>query len=189
MKKIVVTLLLLSVNLATKAQEASVEKSFFGIQAGLFSIYTQYETKLSNSFSLRGEFGLEPGVTISRDSGNGRLFLSPVINLEPRWYYNLNKRQKNSKRIDNNSGNFVSLKTSFHPDWFSISSDSGKPIDLISDIVITPTWGIRRNIGKNFNYEVGAGIAYVKRLKEFESSYLSNDFFTFDFHLRIGYTF
>ncbi len=189
MKKIVITLILLSVNLIVKAQDASVEKSIFGIQAGLFSIYTQYETKLSNSFSLRSELGLEPGVTISRDSADGRLFLSPVINLEPRWYYNLNKRQKKSKRIDNNSGNFVSLKTSFHPDWFTISSNSEKPIDFISDIVIIPTWGIRRNIGKKFNYEVGAGIAYVKRLEEFDSKYIDDNFFTLDFHLRIGYTF
>ncbi len=44
--------------------------------------------------------------------------MTPVITAEPRWYYNLNKRVSKSKNIEGNSGNFISLKTSYHPDWF-----------------------------------------------------------------------
>jgi hypothetical protein len=70
--------------------------------------------------------------------------MTPVITAEPRWYYNLNKRVNKSKRIDGNNGNFISLKTSYHPDWFVISNYDN--INIISDISLVPTWGIRRNI-------------------------------------------
>ena len=61
--------------------------------------------------------------------------------------------------MDGNQGNFLSIKTSYHPDWFVISNYDN--INIISDISIIPTWGIRRNIGKHFNSETGIGYRYI----------------------------
>ncbi|WP_010521140.1 hypothetical protein [Aquimarina agarivorans] len=188
MKRKLLLILFLGASLMANSQNVSVENSQFGVQAIIISIYAQYEKKLTNLVTLRGEIGLEPGITAESDVDSRRLFLSPVLNLESRWYYNLNKRLKKSKRIDLNSGNFVSLRTSYHPGWFAISR-SNIPINVISDIVINPYWGIRRNLGKKFNYEVGAGVAFVSRLEEFSSRSIKNNFFIADLHLRIGYTF
>ena len=52
----------------------------------------------------------------------------------------------------------MSLKTSYHPDWFVISNVNN--VQIRSDISIIPTWGIRRNVGKHFTYESGIGIGY-----------------------------
>jgi hypothetical protein len=113
--------------------------------------------------------------------------MTPIITVEPRWYYNLNKREPKSKRIDGNSGNFISLKTSYHPDWFVISNYDD--VNIISDISVIPTWGIRRNIAKQFNYETGIGIGY-RYIFAKQAGYLENESdVTINLHLRIGYKF
>jgi hypothetical protein len=113
--------------------------------------------------------------------------MTPVITLEPRLYYNLNKRVKKSRRIDGNSGNFISLKTSYHPDWFVISNTEN--VSVISSISIIPTWGIRRNIGKHFTYETGIGIGYRYAYAK-QAGFLENESEgTVNIHLRIGYRF
>lgn len=144
MKRILFTIALCGMTLIAKSQTASVEKSTYGIQTGFLGIWAHNESKLTNSIALRTEIGFDSGIW-GGDFYDGTGFLmTPVITLEPRLYYNLNKRVKKSRRIDGNSGNFISLKTSYHPDWFVISNTDN--VSVISDISIVPTWGIRRNI-------------------------------------------
>ncbi|WP_010182128.1 hypothetical protein [Aquimarina agarilytica] len=184
MKKIIATLVFISVSFMAKSQNvkstSSVEKSLFGIQVGVLSIYALHEAKLSHSTTLRTELGLEPGVV----NDNDKLFFTPVINIEPRWYYNLDKRQKKSKRIDNNSGNFCSLKTKYHPDWFTISDQ--KNINFSNSLSLIPTWGIRRNLGKHFNYETAIGAGYIHY---FDKNNTDDNGLIINLHLRIGYSF
>lgn len=156
MKRILLTLAFCGLTLLAKSQNASVEQSTYGIQTGFLGLWVHNETKLSNAMVLRSEIGLDSGIW-GGDFYNGTGFLmTPVLSLEPKLYYNLNKRVSKSKRIDGNSGNFISLKTSYHPDWFVISNKDN--ISVISDISVIPTWGIRRNIGNHFNYETGVGM-------------------------------
>ena len=108
----------------------------------------------------------------------------PAITIEPRWYYNLKKRGKTGKNIWNNGANFLSLETSFYPDLFVISNESN--VDVASQIYFIPKWGIKRNLGKHFGYEVGIGAGYGTLL---ESKSSLDDGFTLDLHLRIGYNF
>lgn len=110
--------------------------------------------------------------------------MTPVISVEPRWYYNLEKRLSKSKSISGNSGNFVSLQTSYHPDWFVISNyDNLKTFNLIT---IIPTWGIKRNIGKHFTYETSIGVGYGY---QFRGEYDDVNGIAIDLNLRIGYRF
>ena len=107
--------------------------------------------------------------------------MTPVISVEPRWYYNLEKRLSKSKSISGNSGNFVSLQTSYHPDWFVISNyDNLKTFNLIT---IIPTWGIKRNIGKHFTYETSIGVGYGY---QFRGEYDDVNGIAIDLNLRIG---
>jgi hypothetical protein len=158
MKRILLTLVFCGLTLIAKSQNASVEQSTYGIQTGFLGIWAHNETKLSNSIALRSEIGFDSGIWGGDFYDGTGFLLTPVITLEPRLYYNLNKRVKKSRRIDGNSGNFISFKTSYHPDWFVISNTEN--VSVISDISIIPTWGIRRNIGKHFTYETGIGIGY-----------------------------
>lgn len=187
MKKTILTLALISLTVTVKSQNASVEKSVFGIQTGLFGIWVHNETKLTNQIALRSEIGFDSGIWGGDYYDKTGFLMTPVLTAEPRWYYNLNKRVSKAKRIDGNSGNFISLKTSYHPDWFVISNYDN--INIISDISIVPTWGIRRNIGKHFNYETGIGIGY-RYIFAKQAGYLENESeAVLNLHLRIGYRF
>lgn len=169
------------------AQNASVEKSTFGIQTGLLGIWGNCESKLSNSIALRSELGFDSGIWGGSFYSKTGFIMVPVITLEPRLYYNLNTRLKKNKNISNNSGNFISLKTSYHPDWFVISNYEN--VNIVSDISIIPTWGIRRSLGKSFNYETGIGIGYRYYFAK-NSGYTDNTSdAALNLHLRIGYSF
>ena len=187
MKKIILTLIFCGLTLIVTSQNTSVEKSTYGIQTGFLGIWAHNETKLSNQIALRSEIGFDNGIW-GGDFYDGTGFLmTPVITLEPRLYYNLNKRVSKSRRIDGNSGDFISLKTSYHPDWFVISNNDN--VSIISDISIIPTWGLRRNIGNHFTYETGIGIGYSYVFAK-QAGFLENkNEATLNLHLRIGYRF
>ncbi len=185
MQKITVVFSLFLVISTANAQYASVEKSTFGIQTGLLGIWGHNESKLSNSIALRTELGFDAGFWLNDLYDVNGFIMAPVITAEPRWYYNLNKRKNKSRRIDGNSGNFLSLKTSYHPDWFVISNIDN--VSVRSDISIIPTWGIRRHIGNHFTYETGLGIGYQHF---FSNQTISGDSqLTINLHLRLGYRF
>jgi hypothetical protein len=184
MKKIFV-ILFAGLALIAKAQEVSVEKSIFSVQTGLLGVWVQNEARISNKIALRSEAGFDSGIWGGTYYDKVGFLMAPVLTLEPRFYYNIEKRNLKSKRIDNNSGNFLSIKTSYHPDWFVISNQHN--ISIISDLSIVPTWGMRRNIGKHFNYEVGGGIGYQYVFGQ--KGYSKGSYVAYNLLLRIGYTF
>ncbi len=113
--------------------------------------------------------------------------MTPVIKLEPRWYYNLNKRVTKSKNINGNSGNFLTLQTNYNPNWFVISNYDH--LEVPNQISIIPTWGIKRNIGNHLTYETGIGIGYRYVLAK-RAGYIKNEEEeAFNLNLRIGYRF
>lgn len=187
MKRILLTSIFCGLSFIVTSQSTSVEESTFGIQTGFLGAWIHNEAKLSNQIALRSEVGLDAGIWGGDFYSNTGFLLAPVITLEPRWYYNLNKRKNKSRRIDGNSGNFVSIKTSYHPDWFVISNHDN--IRVVGDISIIPTWGIRRNVGSHFTYETGMGIGYVHYFAK-DAGYLNNEGETaVNLHLRLGYRF
>ena len=188
MKKAAFILTLCGLSLIAKSQNASVEKSTFGVQTGVLGLWAYNEVKLSNSIALRTELGFDFGIweTTYYDSYDSPFILTPVIVIEPRYYYNLQKRYQNSKRIDGNSGNFIALKTSYHPELALFNTDDAP---VVSDFAIIPTWGIRRNIGDHFNYEAGIGAGYSYTLAERAGYSEDESGFELNMHLRIGYRF
>ena len=140
------------------AQEVSVEKNLWGIQTLIFPLSVYNEAKLTPNIALRSELVWGFGWT-----GNGSYHdnsvqwaVIPYLGIEPRYYYNLNRRKQKGKRIDGNSGNYLSLYTGFQP-GFGITS---KNVDLFPVVYIVPSYGLRRNIGKHFNFEAAFGIGY-----------------------------
>ena len=191
MKKYIILYLVLGLSITINSQndatKESVEKSVFGVQTGFLGVWVHNESRLSNSIALRSEIGLDTGITGGDVYGNTSAFFVSVITLEPRWYYNLEKRKAKSRRTDGNSGNFISIKTSYHPDWFTINKPNN--VIFLSDISIIPTWGIRRNIGKHFNYETGIGVGYVHVFEKDNVILLDDPDVAVNLHLRIGYRF
>ena len=196
MKKIL-ALLFLGLNLNANCQTVGVEKTFFSIQTGLAGIWVNNETKLSNSIALRSEIGIEHDFFVGDQYAGAGFILQPVLTLEPRYYYNLEKRKSREKKTSKNSGNYLSLKTSYHPDWFVLNLDEN--ITKTADLSIIPTWGIKRQIGSNFTYEAGLGFGY--RIVYLKPNYYNGSSQNVDdvstnrnqytpyLHLRVGYTF
>lgn len=186
MKKIL-TLLALSLLMHSNAQEGQLEKSSMGIQTGFLGVWLNNENRIAEKWVLRSEIGLDSGIW-GGDLYDGTGFLiAPVITVEPRFYYNMEKRNKKGKVTKNNSGNFISLKTSYHPDWFVISN---KDVNIISDISFIPTWGIKRSIGtSNFVYETGFGVGFQYIFYKSEGYSKNEANAILNLHLRIGYSF
>jgi hypothetical protein len=191
MKKILLSIVICSMVLMANAQttnsgnltstsKASVEKSIFEIQTGFLGIWISNEVRLSNAIALRSELGFAAQI-----NGAGFL-LTPMVTLEPRWYYNLKRRKAKSRRIDGNSGNFISLQTSYFPGGLAISSYGN--INIKPMLTISSLWGIKRNIGNHFNYEVAVGPGYTYRFPD-KYGYGESDDYSLNIFLRIGYRF
>jgi hypothetical protein len=186
MKKFLLTILLFSLAFLSKAQDASVERSTSGIQVGVLGIWAHNEARLTKDIALRSEIGFNTGILGRTPHRETWVFLTPMLILEPKLYYNLNQRSLKSKDISGNSGNFFSLRTIYLPDWFVISNYDN--INVLNQVSVIPSWGMRRNIGRHFNYETGFGFGY--RHVFTKSGYRNNTGYgVFDLRLRIGYRF
>ncbi len=184
MRKIQIILLTLIPTLVF-SQQASVEKQIFEAQIGLFGVWGHYEHSVQRTTSVRYEIGLDNGWFL--DSDNTVFYLAPALSVEPRFYYNFDKRISRSKRIKNNSGNYLSMFVRFHPNWFIISNK--KLAEVVPDISIIPSWGLKRCIGENFNFELTAGLGgryYFAKNNGYTSNYWEMDW---NFTVRFGYTF
>jgi hypothetical protein len=168
------------------AQDASVEKSIYGLQTGILGIWAHNESRIADKFAIRSEVGFDAGFFGGgfSESNVGYVF-TPVLTVEPRWYYNLKKRDSKGRRTANNSANFFTAKINYHPDWFTISSDDRI---VFNQVAVIPTWGIRRVLGKHFTYEaaIGLGYRYTFRKNHGFSSNVGET--AVDLDLRIGYT-
>jgi hypothetical protein len=186
LRKFLVTLALFSLAIVTQAQDASVERSTSGIQVGMLGIWAHNEARLANDLALRSEVGLSTGITGGSLHRETWVFLTPMLILEPKFYYNLDKRNLKGKNISGNSGNFFSVRTIYLPDWFVISNSDN--INVLNQVSVIPSWGVRRNIGKNFNYETGFGFGYKHVFTK--SGYSNNTGYGIaDLRLRVGYRF
>ena len=160
-------------------EEASVEKSIFGIQAGIMGVWANNEIKLSNTIALRSEVGFEItnwriGNTFYR-RGDNTAFIPLVLTVEPKWYFNIKQRY-----AKNNTARFLSLMIRYHADWLMLSGKQP------SNIAIIPTIAGRYHLGKHFNCEIGGGMGYQHTFTSIEEK---KDDWAFNVVLRIGYVF
>lgn len=160
----------------------SVEKSIYSFQMGTVGAWFQNETKLSNTIALRTEVGLYTEIV----ARNG-FFMAPEITIEPRWYYNIKKRGRKKLNITNNSANFLTIKTNYRSSIFEISNYNSKRAE--DGISIIPKWGIRRNIGEKFNFELGIGVGYLSFINQKYFTISDSEGIIVDAHIRIGYNF
>ncbi|CAM4318520.1 hypothetical protein [Zobellia nedashkovskayae] len=187
MRKILLTLAFCGLTFIAKSQKQSVEESTYGIQTGILGVWGYNEAKLLDQVALRIELGLDSGIFGGTFYDGVGFLMTPVITLEPRWYYNLDKRVSKSKSIAGNSGNFVSLKIDYHPDWFVISNYSN--LRVVNQISLIPSWGIKRNIGNHFTYEAGFGIGYRFNFAKSAGYSRNQGEAAANLHARVGYRF
>ncbi|WP_109829310.1 hypothetical protein [Reichenbachiella versicolor] len=150
------TLLLLSFQ-KLHAQEATIEKSITGINVGLSGLSLSQEKRFTPTFSLR----LEAGTGYARMQGSNVWY--PYFAIQPRWYYNLEKRVSKTKNIRSNSGNFISTVVFYEPE--SVQKINNGTIRS-GFIFLGPVWGMRRQVGKRFSFEFSLGAGWYRRFNE-----------------------
>lgn len=170
-----------------KAQETVLEKSVFGVQTGILGTWIHHELLLQGPLVLRTEVGLNMGFWGGLRYGQNNYLMTPVLTLEPRYYYNIRKRIQRGDQVQGNAANFFALNSRYHPGWFVVSNEN---VSIIPDISIIPTWGIRRNFGdSNFNFETAIGFGY-QYLNYKHLGFANNEWdTTMNAHIRIGYRF
>ena len=141
------------------SENVSVEKSILSIQTGYFGTWVNHELKLHKKIALRTEFGTEYRLKFAIKQSFDSLKNQVSIFLEPKYYFNLVKRESKNKNIKNNAGNYISLRTNFN----ILNNLENEDVYFHN---LTPTFGIRRNITSHFNLELsfGYGISYSNSL-------------------------
>lgn len=181
-------LLLMMCGCLTQAQEiepktASVENALFAAEVGLVGFWANTEMKMAKHWALRTEIGAE-SFTVTYRNHDRETVLASVVSVEPKWYYNLDKRAKNGKKTEGNSGNAFSVKINYNPRFILIGDgDVPKP----NHLAVLPKWSLRRQYGKHFTLETGVGIGPIFYLGD-DNLYKHAETF-FDGMFRIGYTF
>lgn len=193
MKKYVVLgfILLSFLAKAQEVEKVSVEKSLNSMQLGLFSLSFQNEVRLDRKLTLRTEAGLSTGMSsIKYSTGETEksFLILPYINVEPRWFYGLDRRSRLGKNTQNNSSNYFSLLTSY---YFSRSAIvNTKDFEVPPLVQFIPEYGFRRSLGKKFFWEASVGVGYRHNFLDKRYTYTINENETvIDIQYKFGYIF
>ena len=167
----------------SKCQESGLEKNILGIQVGIIGIDFYNEYKLADKITLRSEVSLYPGVWGGSMYEKTGFMLHSGFTLQPKYYFNIDKRLQRGKNITNNSANYLSVQIRYIPDWLVISNYEN--IEIFNQLHFIPTFGIRRKFASNFNYEFKVGLGYGVSL---DKSYKFSGT-AFDLGFKLGYDF
>ncbi|GGG97807.1 hypothetical protein GCM10011416_14810 [Polaribacter pacificus] len=121
------------------------------------AIELEIPTGTYSTFSSAIGIGYGGGYPDLTFANSGFIYIiSPFADFQQKWFYNRNKRVTKNKTIDNNSGNFVSLRLITRGS--SIAENVSRSSDF--DFAFGPTWGIQRKYGKNFHLLFDVGPQY-----------------------------
>lgn len=110
--------------------------------------------------------------------------LQPVLSVQPRYYYNLKKRENKNLKTTNNSANFLAFDIAYNS---SLGNISNEDVHYYDSFAFSPIWSIRRNISDSkFVYEAGIGLSLFYYLK---SNTNQRTDLSPKFNVGIGYVF
>ena len=142
----------------TNMQKYAKTESTHIIDIGLINAGYTYEYAFAPKFTLNFGAGIAGSIGYaSSNLSDSQWFYSfhPYLSIEPRYYYNLQKRLNKNKKIDGNCGSFFAIQSGYVLKPFvqkNIYYD--KALGGIS-----PYWGLRRIWGEHFLFEFHAGLA------------------------------
>ena len=180
MPKYLLLPLLVLISVATYSQEEKTIQTEKVLRVNFLNPGAEIELPTGNysSFSAGlgvGYSGSYPNLT---SRANGIIYvIAPFVDLQQKWFYNLQKRERQGKTTSNNSGNFISGRiVSRGP---SIADNIYRTSDY--DWAIGPTWGIQRKYGENFHLLFDVGPQYYIGVEG------KSGFFPVMFQLNLGF--
>lgn len=120
----------------------------------------EYEMSTGKSSVISLGLGIGYSVSYPHSSlGDRSGFISsfnPFFDAQYKWFYNFDKREKKSLKINNNSGNFIAARILTRGESLFGNSNGTENIDF----AIGPTWGIQRVYGEKFHFLFDLGPIY-----------------------------
>ncbi len=141
----------------TKPNPANT-KSQWSLNTGLTNFGLGYEASMSRKTTIIFDAGIGWTRLIYKYQDSYSIdisFPAVYVSINPRLYYNLDKRVKKGKSISNNAANYIGLllKATTYP----IGQNYGPDV-LIGSSSIDLHWGIQRNLGKSWLIDIKTGI-------------------------------
>ncbi|MDR3286412.1 MAG: hypothetical protein LBT27_03100 [Prevotellaceae bacterium] len=167
MKNIITLLLLCACFQQVQAQndDAAFEKSMVKtesthiVDVGWVGVGYTYEYAFAEHYTISGGAGITgyAGYTSSDFFGNYWTYaFHPYVSIEPRYYYNLQKRVRKGKSIDGNTGSFLAVQGSYIFKPIKKHNVYGS----VSTFAVAPYWGLRRIWWNHLLFEFRAGLAF-----------------------------
>lgn len=150
---ILVSLLATQLTVAQNPANSDLQDNF-GINLGLINVGINYEKAFGETFSVNSIFEYSGGF-YSRLGGDLEYVIASSLSVEPRYYYNRNRRQNKGKNIDFNVGNFFAGDLSYAPIFGSISSNDN--VEVLDSFVAGIKYGLRRKVVQKLNFEFAFG--------------------------------
>lgn len=155
MKKIFLFLLSIGYGYSQNVSEPTDLK---GVKVGFVGVWVHYEKALNDKVTIDSQIGFVGGVFQGRGDSDLDFAFTSIISLEPRYYYNFERRNGLGKETKNNSANYFSLDASYIPNLFTSSNNSS--ISVAESFVLGPKYGLRRSISDLLTFEFAFGIGY-----------------------------
>lgn len=159
MKKAVFLFLFLSCTFSLTAQETITAHTEKVWRINFLNPGVELELPTGTYSTFSAGLGVGYGTSypdLDTSIGNGWIYvIAPFLDIQEKWFYNLNKRLRKDKNISHNSGNFFSARLLTRGP--SIKDNIRRTSDY--DFAVGPTWGIQRRYG-NFHLLFDAGFIY-----------------------------
>ena len=158
MKRIFILVIIVLLTIPTNAQEKENIKTVKVLRINFLNPAIELELPTGNysTFSSALGVGYGGGYPDLTYGGSGFIYIiAPFLDLQEKWFYNLEKRNRKDKTTENNSGNFISVRMITRGN--SIADNVYRTSNF--DFAFGPTWGIQRKYG-NFHLLFDVGPQY-----------------------------
>ncbi len=168
------------------------------VSIDLIGLHYAYELPIARKATIIGRIGANFGAAgYGNGGGNWRtgagvpwngdfLMIVPSIDIEPRWYYGLDRREEHGRDSYGNVGSFLSLKVqSRFPGY--ISDSNLKPMEGVT--FLSPAWGLRRVWRDHWLLEFSTGVRFGIAHKDYRLWNDRNALDYLDVNVRFGYSF
>ncbi len=126
----------------------------------IFPLGYAYERKIAEEFTF--EAGIDFSFDMYYDDASvfddNALVVNPTIHLEPRYYYNLERRYRRGKNVSNNSASYIGIysELTLNP----LIEENNGYFPVYDRFKIGPAWGLQRNLGRRgyWNFNLASGL-------------------------------
>lgn len=175
MKRLSIISIFIFLTILAYAQNDKVQ-NVHSLKVTFIGLSYAYEQSISQKSTVNFELMVAGGFGSSFISGDYWL-ITPIIRVEPRYYYNYFKRIAKNKKTINNSANYLSLSADYQ-----FGTSIGNNAQALRTFSLIPKWGLKRTIGNHFIFEFATGIgAYTSEIETWKP--------TLGLDLKFGYSF